>query len=113
MSRIGSEMKRAGRGGDRLVWVQPDHDLPVAQSGQARCRHEGAARRPRQQGETLRNKIKAQPATLKRMPSLLRSFFYAPCVAYVVDCCVIGRILSMAESVSAGDRIHRRFIPAC
>jgi transposase len=46
----------------------------------------GAARRPLQKGEKLRDKIEAQLAILKRMPSLIRSFFLAPSVAYVLDC---------------------------
>jgi transposase len=57
---------------DELVW--------------SHVKRTGAARRPLQTGEKLRDKIEAQLATLKRMPSLLRSFFYAPSVAYVLDC---------------------------
>jgi transposase len=57
---------------DELVW--------------SHVKRTGAARRPLQKGEKLRDKIETQLATLKRMPSLLRSFFYVPSVAYVLDC---------------------------
>lgn len=45
-----------------------------------------AARRPLRAGETLREKIEEQLTQLKRMPDLVRSFFLAPSVAYIVDC---------------------------
>ena len=46
----------------------------------------GAARAPLRKGEKLRDKIEQQLATLQRSPSLVRSFFRSPCVAYIADC---------------------------
>ncbi len=45
----------------------------------------GAARRPLLKGEKLREKIEEQLAKLQKLPSLIRSFFNAPSVAYVGD----------------------------
>ncbi len=45
----------------------------------------GIARRPLQKGENLREKIEEQLAKLQQLPSLIRSFFEAPSVAYVRD----------------------------
>jgi len=39
-----------------------------------------------QKGEKLRDKIEAQLATLQKLPNLVRSFFKAPSVAYIIDC---------------------------
>ena len=46
----------------------------------------GTARRPLQKGEKLRDKIEEQLAALQNLPPLVRSFFKAPCVAYIGDC---------------------------
>jgi hypothetical protein len=46
----------------------------------------GVARTPLRRGETLRDKIEAQLARIKRMPQLIRSFFQAPTVAYITGC---------------------------
>jgi len=43
----------------------------------------GVARTPLRRGEKLRDKIEGQPARIKRMPQLIRSFFQAPSVAYI------------------------------
>ncbi len=45
----------------------------------------GVARAPLRRGETLRAKIEAQLAAIKRMPQLVRSCFQAPTVAYITD----------------------------
>jgi hypothetical protein len=45
----------------------------------------GVARAPLRQGETLRDKIEAQLAAIKRTPQLVRSFFSEPNVAYITD----------------------------
>ena len=45
----------------------------------------GVARAPLRRGETLRAKIEAQLAAIKRMPQLVRSFLQAPTVAYITD----------------------------
>ena len=45
----------------------------------------GTARRPLQRGETLREKIEEQLAKIQKLPSLIRSFFKAPSVAYISD----------------------------
>jgi transposase len=45
----------------------------------------GVARSPLRRGEKLQEKIEAQLAKIRRMPSLVRSFFQAPSVAYVTD----------------------------
>ena len=45
----------------------------------------GAARRPLQQGEKLRERIEDQLADLQKKPRLIRSFFKAPSVAYISD----------------------------
>ena len=39
-----------------------------------------------QKGETLRQKIEEQLAKIQKLPSLIRSFFKAPSVAYIGDC---------------------------
>jgi len=57
---------------DELVW--------------SHVKRTGTARRPLQQGEKLRDKIEQQLARLQHMPSLVRSFFHAPSVAYIGDC---------------------------
>jgi len=46
----------------------------------------GVARAPLRAGESLRERIEQPLEKLKRMPSLIRSFFRAPSVAYIVDC---------------------------
>src|SRR5215471_14561704 len=56
---------------DELVW--------------SHMKRTGVARAPLRRGETLRDKIEAQLATIKRMPQLVRSFFQAPTVAYITD----------------------------
>ncbi|MGH8720945.1 MAG: IS630 family transposase, partial [Burkholderiales bacterium] len=38
-----------------------------------------------QKGEKLREKIEEQLATIQKLPSLIRSFFKAPSVAYIGD----------------------------
>jgi hypothetical protein len=43
------------------------------------------ARAPLRRGETLRDKVAAQLAAIKRTPQLVRSFFQAPTVAYITD----------------------------
>jgi len=45
----------------------------------------GTARRPLQKGEKLREKIEQQLAKLQKLPSVIRSFFNAPSVAYIGD----------------------------
>ena len=45
----------------------------------------GVARTPLRKGEKLKDKIEAQLAALKKAPSLIRSFFKAPSVAYITD----------------------------
>ena len=57
---------------DELVW--------------SHVKRAGAARRPLQKGEKLRDKIEEQLATIQQLPRLVRSFFQAPCVAYIGDC---------------------------
>ena len=45
----------------------------------------GVARTPLRKGEKLRDKIDAQLAVIKKTPTLVRSFFLAPSVAYITD----------------------------
>lgn len=45
----------------------------------------GVARTPLRRGEILKEKIDAQLAAIKKLPSLVRSFFKAPSVAYITD----------------------------
>jgi hypothetical protein len=45
----------------------------------------GVARAPLRKGERLRDKIDEQLAAIKAAPKLVRSFFRAPSVAYVID----------------------------
>jgi transposase len=56
---------------DELVW--------------SHVKRTGTARRPLHRGETLREKIEAQLAKIQKLPSLIRSFFKAPSVAYISD----------------------------
>ena len=56
---------------DELVW--------------SHVKRTGTARRPLQKGEKLRDKIEQQLEKLRQMPSLVRSFFQAPSVAYISD----------------------------
>jgi len=57
---------------DELVW--------------SHMKRTGVARTPLRKGERLSDKIEAQLAAIKRMPRLVRSFFKAPCVAYIINC---------------------------
>ena len=57
---------------DELVW--------------SHVKRTGVARAPLRAGESLRARIHAQLTILKNSPSLIRSFFQAPCVAYISDC---------------------------
>jgi transposase len=57
---------------DELVW--------------SHVKRTGVARRPLQKGEKLRERIEEQLKQLRRFPSLVRSFFQAPSVAYISDC---------------------------
>jgi transposase len=57
---------------DELVW--------------SHVKRTGTARRPLRKGEKLRDKIEEQLARLQQMPHLIRSFFKAPSVAYILDC---------------------------
>jgi transposase len=57
---------------DELVW--------------SHVKRTGPARRPLQKGEKLREKIEEQLAQIQKLPSLIRSFFKAPSVAYIGDC---------------------------
>lgn len=56
---------------DELVW--------------SHVKRTGAARRPLQKGETLRDRITQQLEAIRHMPRLIRSFFQAPSVAYITD----------------------------
>lgn len=56
---------------DELVW--------------SHVKRTGAARRPLQKGETLRDRIEQQLEAIRHMPRLVRSFFQAPSVAYLTD----------------------------
>ena len=56
---------------DELVW--------------SHVKRTGIARRPLRKGESLREKIEQQLATLQKMPHLVRSFFNTPSVAYIGD----------------------------
>lgn len=56
---------------DELVW--------------SHVKRTGTARRPLHKGEKLREKIEEQLAKLQKLPSLIRSFFNAPSVAYIGD----------------------------
>lgn len=57
---------------DELVW--------------SHVKRTGVARRPLRKGEKLREQIEKQLQLLQRMPSLIRSFFQTPSVAYISDC---------------------------
>jgi transposase len=57
---------------DELVW--------------SHVKRTGVARAPLRAGESLRARIEQQLEKLKRTPSLIRSFFRAPSVAYIFDC---------------------------
>jgi transposase len=46
----------------------------------------GTARRPLQQGEKLHERIDEELAEVRDNPRLVRSFFDAPSVAYILDC---------------------------
>jgi len=56
---------------DELVW--------------SHVKRTGTARRPLQKGEKLRAKIEEQLVRIQKLPSLIRSFFKAPSVAYISD----------------------------
>jgi transposase len=56
---------------DELVW--------------SHMKRTGVARTPLRKGERLQEKIEAQLAAIRRMPGLVRSFFKAPSVAYIID----------------------------
>jgi transposase len=56
---------------DELVW--------------SHVKQTGVARTPLRKGEKLSQKIDAQLAAIKKMPSLVRALFNAPTVAYITD----------------------------
>lgn len=56
---------------DELVW--------------SHMKRTGVAKTPLRKGERLQEKIEAQLAAIRRMPGLVRSFFEAPSVAYIID----------------------------
>ena len=56
---------------DELVW--------------SHMKRTGVARAPLRQGEKLQDRIERQLAAIKRIPRLVRSFFQAPDVAYIID----------------------------
>jgi transposase len=56
---------------DELVW--------------SHVKRTGVARTPLRKGEKLRDKIEAQLAAIKKAPRLVRSFFKAPSVAYIIE----------------------------
>ena len=57
---------------DELVW--------------SHAKRTGNARRPLLKGERLEQRVAAQLADIGRRPSLVRSFFRHPSVAYIADC---------------------------
>ena len=57
---------------DELVW--------------SHVKRTGAARRPLQKGEKLRDRIEEQLADVQKNPRLVHSFFKIPSVAYIGDC---------------------------
>jgi transposase len=57
---------------DKLVWSQ--------------VKRTGTARRTLQKGEKLRDRIDSELAAVRDDPTLVRSFFHAPSVAYILDC---------------------------
>jgi len=57
---------------DELVW--------------SHMKRTGVARTPLRKGEKLADKINAQLAEIRRLPNLVKSFFRAPSVAYIIDC---------------------------
>ena len=56
---------------DELVW--------------SHMKRTGVARTPLRKGETLKEKVEAQLAKIKKLPHLVRSFFAAPSVSYITD----------------------------
>ena len=46
---------------------------------------QGVAKAPLLQGESLRSRVKNDLEAIKRNTRLLRSFFFAPSVAYIMD----------------------------
>ena len=56
---------------DELVW--------------SHVKRTGVSRTPLRKGEKLSEKIDAQLATIKNMPSLVRAFFKAPSIANITD----------------------------
>jgi transposase len=56
---------------DELVW--------------SHMKRTGVAKTPLRKGERLQEKIETQLAAIRRMPGLVRSFFKAPGVAYIID----------------------------
>jgi transposase len=56
---------------DELVW--------------SHMKRTGVAKTPLRKGERLQEKIETQLAAIRRMPGLVRSFFKAPGVSYIID----------------------------
>ncbi len=48
-------------------------------------RHKGVSKTPLRAGESLRQRVDADLAAIKANPPLVRSFFYAPSVAYIMN----------------------------
>lgn len=61
-------------------------DLNPDEAVWSHVKRTGVARRPLRTGEKLKDKIESQLHMLSKTPRLIRSFFLAPCVAYIGDC---------------------------
>lgn len=48
-------------------------------------RQKGTAKKPLLRGESLRERVEEDLSLIKRRPALVRSFFHAPSVAYILD----------------------------
>lgn len=78
----------AGLGGKLTVHYLPGYapDLNPDELVWSHAKRTGNARRPLQTGERLADRITAQLAEMARRPSLVRSFFRHPSVAYISAC---------------------------
>lgn len=78
----------AGLDGKLTVHYLPGYapDLNPDELVWSHAKRTGHARRPLQKGERLADRITAQLAEMARRPSLLRSFFRHPSVAYISAC---------------------------
>jgi transposase len=98
----------AGTDGKLTLHLLPGYapDLNPDELVWSHVKRTGVARAPLRAGESLRARIEQQLEKLKRTPSLIRSFFRAPSVAYIFDHQVNAKLLTYCASLLLATVYH-------